>query len=369
MSIPDLPLQVDPRSSIPLAAQVSRQLAWLISTGVLVEGEELPPAASVADELGINLNTVRAAYRVLSEDGLVDLGRGRRARVLGFDRSQPRQVSSVPTNSLGVIIPAFVPFYAPVLDGVEHEAGLQPALVFVANAREDSETALRLLDRLVARGVDGIVVAASLIDPTTPLPPQGQPPIVYIDSPDAQGPTIQFDLEGAQYLATKHLTDHGHTNIGYITPPVELANVAPKLEGHNKALREANIEPSSQQVIEVPDFTTGSGQEGAEILLQGANPPTAIAAAVDALALGVYQAARSYHKRIGTDIAVIGNDGDPISALVDPPLSTVTLPAEQAGRLAVQMIRRLRKGEKPPTTTLAVELTIRDSCGCPNHAP
>ena len=361
-------LQIDPDSSIPLAAQVSRQLAWLISSGVLLEGDELPPAASLADELGINPNTVRAAYRVLSEDRLVDLGRGRRARVLGFDRSLPRRVSSVPTNTLGVIIPSFVPFYAPLLDGIEHEAGLQPALVFVANAREDSETALQLLDRLVGRGVDGIVVAASLIDPAAPLPPEGQPPIVYIDAPDAIGPTILFDLGHAQYLATKHLTDHGHTNIGYITPPVGLANVAPKLRGHNQALRDADIEPASQQVIETPDFTTKAGQQAAEILLQRAQPPTAIAAAVDAQALGVYQAARNHRLRVGTDIAVIGNDGEAVSALVDPPLSTVTLPKEQAGRLAVRVINQLRHGEKPQGTTLGVELTIRDSCGCSPNA-
>ena len=131
--------------------------------------------------------------------------------------------------------------------------------------------------------------------------------------------------------------------------------------------RSANIEPSSQQVIETSDFTTSAGQEAAEILLQGENPPTAIAAAADALALGVYQAARNHHKRVGTDLAVMGNDGDSVSALVDPPLSTVTLPARRAGRLAVQMISQLRDGETPQGTTLAVELTVRDSCGCSSH--
>lgn len=360
-------VRIDPHSSMPLVIQVSRQLSWLISTGVLDEGEELPAAAVLADDLGINLNTVRAAYRVLSDDGLVDLGRGRRAKVLGFDRSLARRISSVPTNSLGVIIPSFVPFYAPLLEGVEHEAGLQPALVFVANAREDPDTALQLLDRLVAKGVDGIVVAASLLDPEAPLPPEGQPPIVYIDAPNAPGPTVQFDLAHSQYLATKHLTEHGHTNIGYITPPVGRANVAPKLEGHNQALREANIEPTSRQVIETPDFTTNSGRQAAKILLQRENPPTAIAAAVDSQAVGVYQAARSQQLRVGTDIAVIGNDGTEISSLVDPPMSTVTLPTEQAGRLAVQMIAQLRNGDKPPRTTLEVELTVRESCGCPIH--
>ena len=328
-------IHIDRHSSIPLVTQISRQLAWLITTGELQEGRELPPAADLADDLGINLNTVRAAYRVLSEDGLVDMRRGRRARVLRFDRSLARRRSTVPSHSIAVIIPEFVPFYAPLLDGVEHEASQQSALVFVANAREDPETALQLLDRMVARGVDGIVVAATLLDPAASLPPDGQPPIVFIDSPDAQRPAILFDLENAQYLATKHLTEHGHHFIGYITPPVGLANVAPKLRGHQQALREAGIEPGSQPVIETPDFTISAGRHAAETLLQQANPPTAIATASDSFAIGVYQAARNHQLNIGHDIAVIGNDGNPLSALVNPPLSTVTLPVETAGRLAI----------------------------------
>lgn len=358
-------IQIDPEASTPLVAQVSRQLTWLIGTGVLEAGEALPPASELADDLGINLNTVRAAYRVLSEDGLVDMGRGKRTKVRGFDRSLVRRNSSVPTNSLGVIIPSFVPFYAPLLEGVEHAASIQPALVFVANAREDPDTAMHLLDRFVARGVDGIVVAASLLDPDALLPPKGKPPIVYIDAPNAPGPTIQFDLRHAQYLATKHLIDHGHTNIGFITPPIGLANVAPKLEGHNQALLEANIETASRSVVETPDFTISSGQQAAESLLERADPPSAIAAALDSQALGVYRAARNRGLRVGTDIAVIGNDGTDIAALMYPPMSTVTLPAERAGRLAVEMIAHLRDGGEPHGMTLEVELTIRESCGCP----
>jgi LacI family transcriptional regulator len=363
-------IRVDPKSAIPLATQLSQQFSWLIISGALDEGEELPAIQQLADELGINVHTVRAGYQQLAANRLVTLGRGRKARVLGFDRSRPQDSGGkVPSYSIGVIIPEFVSFYAPLLAGIEAEAATQPAMVFVANAREDQTTAMRYLDRLVAKGVDGIIVAAALVPPEATLPPPGQPPIVYVDAPGAPGPSIEFDLIGSQHLATGHLIEHGHQRIGYITPPVALPNVAPKLTGHNKALEVGGIEPDPQLVVETQDFEVSSGRQAAEKLLRLEEPPTAIAAASDALAFGTYQTARDHGVRIPDDLAVIGNDNTDVSALMDPALSTVSLPAEKAGRLAVQTIDEIRSGHQPPQAMLDVELVVRASCGCETSPP
>lgn len=363
-------IKVDPGASIPLATQVSQQFSWLIISGAIDEGDELPPIQRLADELGINVHTVRAGYQQLAADQLVTLGRGRKARVLPFDRSRPQDTGAkLPSYSIGVIIPEFVSFYAPLLAGIEHEAATQPAMVFVANAREDQTTALRYIDRLVAKGVDGIIVAAALVHPEARLPPAGQPPIVYIDAPGAPGPSIEFDLKKSQHLATSHLIEHGHQRIGYITPPVAQPNVAPKLTGHNKALEVGGIEPDPQLIVETQDFEVSSGRQAADTLLSLDEPPTAIAAASDALALGTYQAVRDHGLRIPNDIAVIGNDDTEISALMDPPLSTVTLPIEHAGKLAVQAIDQIRNDNPPKITTLDVALTPRRSCGCHTERP
>jgi DNA-binding LacI/PurR family transcriptional regulator len=358
-------LQVDPDASTPLATQISQQLSWLIVSGALREGDELPPVQQLADELGINIHTVRAGYQQLAASDLVSLGRGRRARVLKYDRTnQPMSGVRIPTYAIGVIVPEFVPFYAPLLAGIEAEAAEQPAMVFVANARENREMALMYLDRLIAKEVDGIVVAAALFDSESSLPPAGQPPIVYVDAPGAAGPTIEFDLEGSQYLATGHLIQHGHRRIGYITPPLELPNVAPKLAGHTRALQEAGIDTDDQLILETRDFEIGSGQQAAEVLLNLPDRPTAIAAASDSLAIGTYQAARSRNLAIPEDLAVVGNDNTDLSALVDPGLTTVSLPTNKAGRLAVKTIQQIKTGDLHQNrVVLDVELVIRDSCG------
>ena len=66
-------LRVDPQSPIPLVAQLTSQLEWLIARGEVIEGERLPPIRGLAQMLGINFNTVRAAYKQQAE-ALIDGG-------------------------------------------------------------------------------------------------------------------------------------------------------------------------------------------------------------------------------------------------------------------------------------------------------
>ncbi len=356
---------VDHNSNMPLAGQISQQLTRLIVGGTLQEGDELPAIQELADELGVNLHTVRAGYQRLESQGLVSLGRGRRARVLTYDRTRWLDSSSqIPSHAIGVIIPEFIQAYAPFLAAIEAEAAQESALVFVANAHDDRKTADFVLDRLLAQGVDGIVVVADLLESDLDLP-DSRPPIVYVDAPGSPGTSIEFDLEHSQYLATSHLLQHGHNRIGYITPPIHLANVAPKLAGHSRALEEADIDPASQPITEVADFQIPSGRTAARELLEGEDSPTAITATSDELAVGTYQAARELGMRIPNDLAITSNDNSELSAIIDPGLTTVTLPLRQAGKLAVQSIRNFQNGTPgPERVTLNVELVIRNSCGC-----
>ncbi len=85
-----LPIRLDPTSQIPLASQLGQQLTWLIASGQVSEGDQLPPVRALAEQLGINLHTVRAAYHQLSVDGLLSIQKGRRARVLEYDRSRAK---------------------------------------------------------------------------------------------------------------------------------------------------------------------------------------------------------------------------------------------------------------------------------------
>jgi DNA-binding LacI/PurR family transcriptional regulator len=360
-----IPIEVDADAELPLAAQISQQIGWLIAAGTINVGAELPSIQDLASRLGVNIHTVRAGYQRLEAQGLVTLARGRRARVLGFDRARHAgTATSVPSHTIGVIIPEVVQLYGQLLSAIETTAAQRSSLIFVATAHEDPNVTLTYVDRFIARGVDGIIVAAALLDPSVEFPTNG-PSIVYVDAPGSRGVSIDFDLEHSQYLATRHLIEHGHTRIGYITPPTSLRNVAPKLKGHNRALTEAGIEPASRYVIEADSFLIHSGETAGYHLLAVADPPTAITTTTDALAVGVYQAADALGLSIPSDLAVTSNDNAELATIVRPPLTTVAAPIEEAGQLATQAIHAALDGRPfPERTILDVELIIRTSCGC-----
>lgn len=364
----DLPVAVDDRSALPLAAQISQQIGWLIAAGTIAVGDELPSTQVMADSLGVNVNTVRDAYQRLEAEGFVTLARGRKARVLGFNRERHAATSSsIPSYTIGVVIPEFVQLYGPMLSSIEATASRRPSLVFVATAHENPATTLESIDRLVSQGVDGIIIAAPLINPDTEFPKDG-PPVVYIDSPGSPGVSIEFDLEQSQYLATRHLTEHGHSSIGFITAPMGLRNVAPKMQGHHRALGEAGIEPAECVTVQADGFHIADGREAAHQILTMAERPTAITTSSDALAVGTYQAAADLGIRIPTELAVTANDNSELATIVHPAITTVTAPFSRAGQLATQAIHDALDGKAPPKhTILDVDLVVRASCGCPSN--
>ena len=362
----ELPIRVDSAASVPIATQLAQQLGWLIASARISEGDDLPPIRQVADQLGINLHTVRAAYQQLSADGLVSMGRGRRTRVLRYDRARATASAiNVPSFSFGVIIPSFVSFYEPLIRGVEAAASERPAMVYICNADEDPARAIAHLDRLVARQVDGVILAGPLMHPDLADSRQAQPPAVFIDAPGAAF-GVEFDLEEAQYAATHHLIEHGHERIGYLSAPLDLVNVAPKLKGHERALVEGGIADDPELVSVVPDFLIPSGEAGAHHLLDLAQPPRAIAASSDSLALGAFHAITSRGLRVPEDIALVGNDDIEMASVIRPGLTTVSLPTEEAGRQAVALLEEMISGTQPERSQIVLEtnLVIRSSCGC-----
>ncbi len=368
MSI-DLPLvRVDPKAPLPLATQLSQQLGWLIAGGELQPGDQLPAVRQLASDLRINLHTVRAAYQQLETDGLVSTRQGRRATVLAYDRTKVAAgAPDLLSFTIGVIIPTFNPFYAPLLDGIESTAAQNSSLIFTCNAREDPDSVVTYLDRLTARQVDGIIVVFAWLPPDTALPQPGhRPSIVFVDCPGAPGPGVEFDLEDASHQATSHVIEHGHQRIGYLTPPLHIANVAPKYAGYQRAVRAAGLTIDPEIVVELPSFTMEAAYEGTIHLLDQPDPPTGIVAATDSLALGAMHAIASRGLNLPDDIALVGIDDVDMAAIIRPALTTVALPTRDAGIQATTMLQQLITGQplEHSRVVLDTQLIVRETCGC-----
>jgi LacI family transcriptional regulator len=108
------------------------------------------------------------------------------------------------------------------------------------------------------------------------------------------------------------------------------------------------------------------GEEGARMLIAAQQPPTALFAISDMLALGAMTAVQQAGLQIPSDMAVTSFNDIPIAKLVNPPLTTVAAPAYLMGQEAMRMLQALISGEQPleRQITLPTKLVVRHSCGC-----
>lgn len=365
-------LRLDLRSDVGIAGQIRAGITMLVADGELRPGERLPAVRELARELGVNVNTVRSAYAKLQTDGVVNTRHGVGTIVLPGRSGRPLTGHGLlGSNTVAVLIGGLDPFYLSLLRGIEDVAAKQGTLVLMADTQDSPELADAMIPRLVARGVDGIIaVSVGGIDDRDPRrtaerEDRGVPPIVYVDQPDRTGDVLLFDANRAGYLATRHLAEHGHEQIGIVTAPVKWANAREVNDGYVGALEEAGRDFSPAHVAEVEGFTIEAGRSGLAHLLELTDRPTAVFAAGAELALGVFHEARSRGMDIPGDLAIIGYTDDPVATLVDPALTMVSVPAREIGVRAMRTLHRRISGSKAHArrVVLDVELVLRASCG------
>jgi DNA-binding LacI/PurR family transcriptional regulator len=362
---------LDPRSGLGIAEQIRARIALQMADGELAPDDRLPPVRSLARELGVNVNTIRAAYAKLEADGLVQTRHGVGSVVVEAPAgASPGGSPAFGVNTIAVLIGGLDPFYLPLLRGIEEVASERGTLVLIADTRDSASLAGTITRRLVARGVDGIIAVSAGDSPDRP-PGQGEAalPIVYVDQPDRRGYSLVFDAAGAGYTATRHLRQHGHDRVGLVTAPLTWPTVAEVHQGYLRAVEDADTDPATDLVSEVPEFTVEAGRVAMARLLALHDPPSAVFAGGWTLALGAMDEARSRGLHVPRDLAIVGYTDSPLAALVDPPLTMVEVPAHEIGLRAMRTLSDLIQGRRPRRrrTVLPTQLIVRDSCG--SHPP
>jgi LacI family transcriptional regulator len=288
-------------------------------------------------------------------------------RPLGVAKSLRRRAS----RALGLVISDITSaLFAPVARGVESVAVREGYQVLLVNA-ETMSAEREALSALGAHPVEGVVfMSTSARQDSRHLADAGTIPVAVINRYGVSPKLIRVlwdDRAGAR-LAVEHLIRLGHRRIGFIAGPdsgpgARLSAVR-RLEGYRVAHRVAGL-PMSARLVVPGDYSVEAGSEGALRLLRLARRPTAILAANDMMAMGVLRGVTQAGLRCPQEVAVVGIGDPPFMAFAAPPLTTVALPVEEAGRRAAERLLAHIRGERADARTdvLPCALIVRHSCG------
>ncbi len=354
-------LSVDRRSSLPIETQLARQIERLIASEALPVGNRLPPIRTLARQLGINLHTVRAAYRRLQAQGLVRMEQGRGTTVVqsslaGFAAAR----STTRSFTVGVVIPALAPFYEPVLAGMYQAGANDPSRIVIGVANERLDSAEAHVKHFAGEADGIIVVSQTIREPVGPAGPGF--PIVFADWPGSPTPSVSFSPAPIGDLVSHLVEAHGRTDIAMITPPATHPTISPLYATYREALTGRGL--PFRDPVEVPNWTIDAGSVAMNRLLESDHPPDAVIGAADRTTLGAVRAAKDHALAIGSDIAIAAYNETDLFSLMEPSLTAVRLPATQLGATAMQLLLGLIvDATVDPVTELTGTLVVRESCG------
>ncbi|MGW5672940.1 LacI family DNA-binding transcriptional regulator, partial [Micromonospora sp. NPDC003776] len=300
----------------------------------------------VARLAGVSTATVSRALR-----GLPTVSAATRRRVLAAAEQLQYAVSPSAsrlaggkTGTVAVVVPRITRwFFATVVEAVEdhlHENGYDLLLYNLGGREQIRRRVLRTAS--LHKRVDAIILVATPLRPAdvTALTKLDLPGVTISSGSGVPGwPCVRIDDVAAAWTATRHLLDLGHTRIAHISgdPDDELAFTThlDRRRGYQEALRAAGIRPDPSLDVE-SQFTIDGGIQAATELLARGEPPTAIFAACDEMAMGAMTALRDAGLRVPQDVSVIGVDDHDLAGVLG--LSTIAQPAAEQGQLAARIL-------------------------------
>jgi len=325
----------------------------------------------IADLAGVSIATVS---RVLNDRP--DVAPDTRETVLqvvrehGFNRSRTaRGLSRGRTGFVGLTLPLVADaYFGPILSGASealYEADLR---IVLSPTLHEHDREVSLLERLVSESTDGaiLILPEESEDELKALQALGYP-FVVVDPrerpPDGIPCVAAMHASGAKQ-ATEHLLDLGHRRIAAIAGQEHWYATEERLLGMRAALAGAGI-LADPQLIRFSNWQEPSGVLAAEALLSLPEPPTAIFAFNDNVAIGALNAARARGLRIPDDLSIVGFDDTAQATIIRPQLTTVRQPLAELGRTGVSLLTRLIEGQRLDALRmeLSTTLVIRDTTG------
>jgi len=277
--------------------------------------------------------------RVLDAVGKLGYRRDEIARNLRLGRS---------SGLIGLVVTNIAnPFYAQLAIGAEETAEQIGVGVVLVNTGEDKQREMRLINDLVSRRVDGIIVAPAGDDHRhldvnrlhgAPVVVTARPPI------GITADCVLVDDYGGTKDATSRLVARGHTKIGFLGLPPSAWTGAERFRGFQAAMTEAGL-PIDDRYVRYQQRDISEAEKAARALLALPDPPTALFAANNRNTIGAFRAVNS----MGTGTALAGFDDFELADMLGLPLTVVAYDPVEVGHLAARLLLDRLSGGEPGT--------------------
>lgn len=318
----------------------------------------------VSLKAGVSPTTVS---RVLNNSKLVNEKTKR--KVLGIIKemgyipnASAKNLRSKKTMTIGVIVTdILVSYNADIIKGIENMANSLQYKIIICDAQDQKEKEIDYLNLLYNRAIDGMILVTSTLSDEEIIQIAKQGFNIGVI-----GRNIHHELVSCVYndniSAVKevidHLVDHGHREIVFLGGLKDAVDSSERLEGYLNALKDNNI-PFNPRLVDHGNFSEDGGYEAIKRIIEAGHPFTAVFAANDEMALGVYKAFKELSIKIPEQVAVVGVDNIRVASYVNPRLSTVAQPKYSMGALMTEkLIDQMNENKYTASRTFKVSSTL-----------
>ena len=332
-------------------------------------GKGIVRLKDIADKTGFSINTVSLALR---ESPRIRLQTRRLIREAAIELNYlPNHIAqslvSRSTRNVGMVLTEIT---NPILTETAQAMALLLAErgygILFATSNNNYADEVRAVELFRSRQVDGILiypVSARRLDHVRPLRRANFPLVMLTGDPDGSIDAVCVDNRRGAYKATRHLIESGHRRIGMIDGGFRYGN-PDKLDGYHQALLENGIDSEASLLVEPSENSLVGGYWAMDTLMH-INPPTAVFAVTDSLAIGALRWCHKHGLKVPDNVAIMGFDNTDHAEYAAVPLSSVNYDVEIVSRLAVDRLMSLiAAGDhlpEPRATLIDPELVIRES--------
>jgi LacI family transcriptional regulator, galactose operon repressor len=261
------------------------------------------------------------------------------------------------TSTIGLILPDTAnPFYGEIARIIENASYSEGHTVILCNSNLDPVREREYIHILRAKRVAGLVIIPTSAEGLELLRDANICTVVLEYETEGAYCLVADDFQGGR-IATEHLLKLGHRRIGCITRARDTSSSRNRVQGYRTALENAGVCLEQNLIVET-EASIGVGEAATFHLLDQPQPPTAIFAHSDVIALGALSAIHKRGLRVPDDVSVVGYDDIDEAPYFNPPLTTIAYPKQAMGEGAARLLIDLIQNPKSPEPHITVLETL-----------